>query len=110
MDVISQDQLPFSRIARELVGDDHGGLPVSLLLIDAPPGTGPGLHTHAYHELFIVQAGTATFTADGEERVVHAGEIVIVPPGTVHRFENTGDGPLRQISIQMSPRFVTEWL
>ena len=78
MHVISQDQLPFSRIARELVGDDHGGLPVSLFFIDAPPGRGPGLHTHAYHELFIVQEGTATFTAGDEERVVHAGEIVIV--------------------------------
>jgi hypothetical protein len=63
MDVISQHQLPFSRIASELVGDDHGGLPVSLLFIDAPPGRGPGLHTHAYHELFIVQEGTVTFTA-----------------------------------------------
>ena len=101
MDVISQDQLPFSRIASELVGDDHGGLPVSLLFIDAPPGRGPGL---------IVQEGTVTFTAGDEERVVHAGEIVIVPPGTPHRFENTGDGPLRQLSIQMSPRFVTDWL
>jgi len=110
MDVISQDQLPFSRIASELVGDDHGGLPVSLLFIDAPPGDGPGLHTHAYHELFIVQEGTVTFTAGDEERVVHAGEIVIVPPDTPHRFENTGEGPLRQLSIQMSPRFVTEWL
>ena len=70
-------------------------LPVSLLFIDAPPGRGPGLHTHAYHELFIVQEGTATFTADDEERVVHAGDIVIVPPGTPHRFENTGEGPLR---------------
>ena len=90
MDVISQDQLPFSRIASELVGDDHGGLPVSLLFID--------------------EEGTVTFTAGDEERVVHAGEIVIVPPNTPHRFENTGEGPLRQLSIQMSPRFVTDWL
>src|SRR4051812_40529268 len=108
--VINQEQLPFSRIARELVGDDHGGLPVSLIFVDAPPGDGPSLHTHAYHELFIVQEGTATFTAGGEERIVQAGDLVIVPPGTPHRFENTGERPLRQISIQMSPRFVTEWL
>ena len=83
MHVISQDQLPFSRIARELEGVDHGGVPVSLIFVDAPPGRGPGLHTHAYHELFLVQEGTATFTAGGEERVVGAGELVIVPPGTV---------------------------
>ncbi len=110
MHVIRQDQLPFSRIAHELEGADHGDVPVSLIFVDAPPGRGPGLHTHAYHELFIVQEGTVTFTAGDEERVVHAGDIVIVPPGTPHRFENTGEGPLRQLSIQMSPRFETEWL
>ena len=110
MHVIAQDQLPFSRIARELEGADHGDVPVSLIFVDAPPGRGPGLHTHAYHELFLVQEGTATFTADGEERVVGAGELVIVPPGTVHRFENTGDVPLRMTTIQTSPKFVTQWV
>jgi len=110
MYVIAQEQLPFSRIARELEGVDHGDVPVSLIFVDAPPGRGPGLHTHAYHELFLVQEGTVTFTADGEERVVGAGELVIVPPGTPHRFENTGDGPLRMTTIHTSPHFDTTWL
>jgi mannose-6-phosphate isomerase-like protein (cupin superfamily) len=110
MNVISQDQLPFSRIARELVGDDHGGLPVSLIFVDAPPGRGPGLHRHAYHELFLVQEGTGTFSAGDEERVVGAGEIVIVPPDTPHRFVNSGDRPLRMVTIHTSSRFGTEWL
>ena len=111
MHVIRQDQLPFSRIARELEGADHGDVPVSLIFIDAPPGRGPGLHTHAYHELFIVQEGTATFTADGEERVVGAGEIVIVPPGTPRTASRTpATARCASTTIQTSPRFVTEWL
>ena len=108
--VINQEQLPFSRIARELEGRDHEGVPVSLIFVDAPPGDGSGLHTHAYHELFLVQEGTATFTAGDEERVVGAGDIVVVPPEVPHRFLNTGDGPLRMTTIHTSPHFGTVWL
>jgi mannose-6-phosphate isomerase-like protein (cupin superfamily) len=108
--VIRQDQLPATAIARELEGEEHGGVGVSLILIDAAPGRGPSLHRHAYEEIFIVQAGRATFVAGDEERVVEAGEIAIVPAGTPHRFVNSGDGPLRQVSIHPRPRFETEWL
>ncbi|HTE60407.1 MAG TPA: hypothetical protein VK631_08635 [Solirubrobacteraceae bacterium] len=45
MPVIKQDSLPFSRNARELVGQDHGA-GVCLSFVDAPPGEGPSLHKH----------------------------------------------------------------
>jgi mannose-6-phosphate isomerase-like protein (cupin superfamily) len=108
--VVDQDRLPFSVIASEFEGDDHGGAGISILFVDAPPGRGPGLHRHAYEEVFIVQEGQATFTAGDEEREVRAGEVVVVPPDTPHRFVNSGDGPLRQIAIHVNSRFVTEWL
>jgi quercetin dioxygenase-like cupin family protein len=108
--VIGLDELPATATARELVGADHGGAGVCLIFLDAPPGHGPSLHRHPYEEIFVVQEGEATFTADGEERVVRAGEIVIVPAGVAHGFVNSGDGPLRQLDIHVSPRFDTEWL
>lgn len=110
MYVIDQSQLPFSVIAREFVGDDHGGVGISILFVDAPPGRGPGMHRHEYEEIIIVQEGSGTFTSGDEEREVRAGEVVVVPPDTPHRFVNSGDGPLRQIDIHVSSRFVTEWL
>ncbi len=51
-----------------------------------------------------------TFTVDTATVDVTAGHIVIVPPNTPHKFVNSGDGPLRQIDIHHSPRFITEWL
>jgi mannose-6-phosphate isomerase-like protein (cupin superfamily) len=108
--VIKQDQLPLSNIARELVGADHGGAGVCLLFVDAPPGGGPSLHKHPYEEVFITLEGEATFVANGQELVVQPGEIVIVPPETPHAFRNSGDGRLRQIDIHVSPSFSTEWL
>jgi mannose-6-phosphate isomerase-like protein (cupin superfamily) len=109
MTVIAQEQLPFSRIARELVGAEHGA-GVCLLFVDAPPGDGPSLHRHPYEEIFIIQEGSCTFHVDGDEFEAAAGDIVIAPAGAAHRFVNTGDGPLRQIDIHVSPSFATEWL
>jgi mannose-6-phosphate isomerase-like protein (cupin superfamily) len=109
MTVISQDARPFSRIARELVGADHGA-GVCLLFVDAPPGDGPSLHRHPYEEIFIIQEGRCTFFVGDDEFEAGAGEIVIAPAGAPHRFVNSGDGPLKQIDIHVSPAFSTEWL
>jgi quercetin dioxygenase-like cupin family protein len=110
MHVVSIDQLPAGSFSHELEGADHGGVGVSLIFTEAAPGQGPSLHRHDYVEVHVVQGGEAVFTAGDEERVVRAGEIVVVPPGTPHRFEASGDGQFREIGIHVSPRFMTEWL
>jgi mannose-6-phosphate isomerase-like protein (cupin superfamily) len=110
MPVISQEALPLSNIAREFVGDDQGGVGITFLLVDAPPGRGPSLHKHPYEEVFIVQEGRATFVMGGDELEAGAGDIVVVPAEVPHRFVNSGDGPLRQVDIHVNPHFVTEWL
>ena len=110
MYVVNQADLPLSNIAREFVGDDHGGVGITFLVVDASPGRGPSLHRHPYAEIFIVQEGEATMTDGETERVVGAGDVVVVGPGAPHAFKNTGDGPLRQVDIHLSPKFATEWL
>jgi mannose-6-phosphate isomerase-like protein (cupin superfamily) len=110
MYVVNQADLPLSNIAREFVGDDHGGVGITFLVVDAPPGRGPSLHRHPYAEILIVQEGEATLTDGETERVVGAGDVVVVGPGEPHAFKNTGDGPLRQIDIHLSSSFATEWL
>ena len=110
MHVVSRDQLPAGSFSHEFVGDDHGGVGVSLIFTEAGPGQGPSLHRHDYVEIHVVQDGEALFVAGDEERVVRAGQIVIVPAGLPHRFENSGDGPFREIGIHVNSRFVTEWL
>jgi mannose-6-phosphate isomerase-like protein (cupin superfamily) len=110
MPVIPQDSLPFSVIAREFVGKDHGGVGVCILMVDAPPGRGPSLHRHPYDEIVLIQEGHGTFTIGDEQLEAGAGDLVIVPANQPHAFVNTGDGPLRQIDIHVSPHFSTEWL
>jgi mannose-6-phosphate isomerase-like protein (cupin superfamily) len=104
--IIKRDQLR----AHELVGRDQGGAGVCVIFVDAPPGDGPSLHKHPYEEVFITLEGQATFVVRDEEIVAEADDIVIVPPDTPHGFTNSGQGPLRQINIHVSPTFSTEWL
>ncbi|HET6548328.1 MAG TPA: cupin domain-containing protein, partial [Solirubrobacter sp.] len=86
------------------------GIDITILFVDAPPGRGPSLHRHPYAEVLIVQEGEATFTLGEEEREVRAGDIVVAHANQPHAFVNTGDGPLKQIDIHLSPSFSTEWL
>lgn len=83
-------------------GHRHGDVDLSFFVTDTPPGGGPRLHVHPYAEVFLVESGEATFTAGGEERVVSGGHVVVVPPETAHRFENTGEDALRVVSIHPS--------
>jgi mannose-6-phosphate isomerase-like protein (cupin superfamily) len=108
--VIKQSDLPWSSIAHELVGDDHGGIGLCVIFVDAEPGRGPALHTHPYDEVLIIQEGRATATVGDETIDVGAGDIVLIPAGEPHAFTNTGDTNLRQVDIHASPRFSTEWL
>jgi mannose-6-phosphate isomerase-like protein (cupin superfamily) len=93
----------------EFLGADLGGAPACVIFVDAEPGQGPRLHKHAYAELFFIIEGQATFTDGETERVVSAGETVVVPADQPHAFHNSGTERLRQIDVHLSPRFITEW-
>jgi Cupin domain len=64
--IVDISALPRTAHAHELVGADHG-VPVSLILIDCPPGEGPALHRHPYAELFLIESGQGSFHLDGVE-------------------------------------------
>ena len=106
---IHSSDLPGSGRARDFVGEDHG-VGVTLILLDAEPGFGPRLHRHPYEEVFVIHEGEATFTVGDAEIEAGAGDIVVAPANTLHRFVNTGAGQLRFTSVHRSPRFETEWL
>jgi quercetin dioxygenase-like cupin family protein len=81
------------------------GASVSVIVVDAPPGGGPRLHRHPYEEVFVVQEGSATFTAGDDVIEATSGQVVVA-----HKFVNSGAGRLRQVDIHASDHFVTEWL
>jgi quercetin dioxygenase-like cupin family protein len=108
--VLALDALEHTEHSHEFVGAEHGDVPFSAILVHSQPGVGPKLHRHPYAEVFIVDAGRATFRIGDETIVVDAGHVVVSPPGEAHGFTNTGDGELRLVAIHGAGRFSTEWL
>jgi len=107
--VIPLDDLDHTPSAHDFVGADHGA-PFSVILVHVGPGGGPKVHRHPYAEVFIVEAGAATFTLGDESVAVGPGHVVVGPPMVSHGFTNSGAGELRVVAIHGAPEFVTEWL
>src|SRR3954453_2231629 len=80
-------------------GDDA---PLSVFVVEFQRGQGPSLHLHPYPELFLVETGTAVFTAGEEELTVTGAHFVVVPAETPHRFKGAGDDTLRVVSVHPS--------
>jgi len=97
--------LPFQGMSRQFVGEDQANVQMSAFLAKVPPGRATAVHTHPYDTVAFVQAGTGTWTVDGESRQMSVGDIVVVKAGSVHRFENTGSVPLAVLDIHLWPHF-----
>lgn len=109
-ELLERQQLNADGTSREFVGLEHGNVGVSFILVNDQPGTGPRLHRHPYAEVFVVQEGRVTFTVESKTIEAVAGQVVVALPGEAHKFVNSGDGPLKQIDIHASDRFITDWL
>lgn len=73
-------------------------------------GSGPRLHQHPYTETFVIRSGRALFTIGDTQREGRAGEILVVPPNTPHKFEVLGPEVYDAVHIHESDHFITEWL
>lgn len=76
----------------------------------AGPGGGPKLHKHPYSETFVLMKGEVLFSVGDQEIQAKAGQIVVVPPETPHKFANGGSGSVEMMDIHASSKFITVWL
>ncbi len=60
--MISRDELLYGGIVNKSEGCRYGATNVSFFLVNAPPGSGPRLHTHPHEEVCVAQEGRASFT------------------------------------------------
>ncbi|NMH79354.1 cupin domain-containing protein [Pseudonocardia xinjiangensis] len=94
----------------QLQGREHGGTVSVILVSTDEPGAGPALHQHPYDETFVMHGGEAEFTVAGQVLVATAGQVVVVPPQTPHKFRNVGSERLVMTNIHANDVFITEWL
>ncbi len=107
---IRQSQLPFAGSSHHFVGADQGDVNISVFLLSAAPGRGPGPHRHPYDEVQFIREGRGSYVVDGVAFEAEAGDILVIKAGEVHSFTNTGDTPLVQLDVHLSPRFIQEKL
>lgn len=108
--VVNKDELENTGSTLEFEGYLHADTEVSFILVDMQPGEGVRLHQHPYQEIFILQEGAATYMVGITTLEARAGQIIIAPADTPHKFVNSGEGKLRQVDIHLSKRFITQWL
>ena len=105
---VRRQDLPFVGSSHQFVGADQGGVNVSVFLLDAAPGKGPGPHRHPYDEVQFVRSGRGRWVVDGHEFEAGAGDILVIKAGEVHSFTCIGDEPLVQLDVHLNERFIQE--
>lgn len=105
---VRQEALPFVGSSHQFVGADQGDVKVSVFLLSALPGKGPGPHRHPYDEIQFIREGRGAYKVDGVEFEAGAGDILVIKAGEIHEFKNCGDVPLVQVDVHVSPRFIQE--
>ena len=100
---------PASEPFTEFEGRQFGAGASFILVQTDEPGVGPELHQHPYAETFVIRSGRPRFTVGSEQVVGVAGQIIVVPAGTLHRFAMIGPEPLEMIDIYASDMFITTW-
>ncbi len=86
---------------RFLVKGEASGGSVAVFEFDVPAGARlPGAHSHdGYEETVYGLEGTVTWTLEGRQVEVGPGEVLCIPRGAVHCFDNDHDVDAKVLAI-----------
>ena len=92
------DEIRIGQLAIRFKLRDPG---LSVFEFDVPAGAKvPIAHSHdAYEETIYGLVGTMTWTVDGRTIEVAAGDVLSIPRGVVHRFDNPHDEDASALGI-----------
>jgi mannose-6-phosphate isomerase-like protein (cupin superfamily) len=75
-----------------------------LVIMTIPPGGEIGAEVHqGIDQILIAVDGSGRSEIEGEPAPFTAGDVVVVPEGTRHNIVNTGDIPLRVVTVYGPP-------
>jgi len=67
-----------------------------MAIVELPPGSTEGRHTHFAEVYAFVLEGTPTLDVEGQPtRVFKAGDVFTIAPGLVHEGSNRGSAPVK---------------
>ncbi|MCC6363363.1 MAG: cupin domain-containing protein [Bryobacterales bacterium] len=88
-------------VIRFLLEGNASGGSVAVFEFEVPAGAKvPVAHSHdAYEETIYGLEGMLTWTVDGRQSAVGPGEVLCIPRGAVHRFDNLHDASAKMLGI-----------
>jgi mannose-6-phosphate isomerase-like protein (cupin superfamily) len=66
--------------------------------VNVDPGSGQRPHSHAPEQVYVVVRGRGKMKVSDEERLVEEGDLIYIPPYTLHGIENLSDVVLTYVS------------
>jgi len=107
---IIENPVSGERITFRRTGADTGGELLAFDLELQPDGAVPGKHVHpSQEERFTVVSGRMKFRKGLRTVIAEAGDVVVVPAGTPHKFENAGD-EVAHVQVEVRPALKMEQL
>jgi quercetin dioxygenase-like cupin family protein len=93
--------------------DSRGSIAVFEGVVPAAQRLAAPAHSHdQYEETIYVIDGVLTFTIDGKQFEVEAGQALCIPRGAVHRFDNNGSEDAKGLCVitpaTIGPRYFRE--
>jgi len=83
------------------------GAKSQLVVMSIPPGGEVGEETHQHVEQTLYfQSGTGEAFLNGKKSPIGPGDVVVVTPGTLHNFINTGKVPLQIFTTYAPPNHI----
>ena len=88
-------------VIRFLLEGEASGGSIALFELDVPAGARvPAAHSHdGYEETIYGLEGVLTWTLDGRQTDVGPGEVLFIPRGVVHRFDNDHGVEAKMLAI-----------
>ena len=99
---MTQEQIKIGGIAiRYLVEGHEANNSVAMFELDVEPGSKvPGPHSHdGYEETLYGLEGVLTFTVGGKQAEIGPGQVLVIPRGVVHRFDNLHSTMARLLTV-----------
>lgn len=92
-------------IIRELMHPEvHGNSNQSLAEATIAEGTATALHRHhRTEEIYHITAGSGRMSLGEQAFEVGVGDTIHIPPGTLHKVQNTGEEPLKLLCCCAPP-------
>lgn len=108
MQIKKSNQVPSAEVTMEgaadcrvrwLIGEVDQAPNFAMREFEVAPGGHTPKHFHDYeHEIYVL-SGRGVLVDGNQDRPLAAGDVVLIAPGDVHQFRNSGDEPLKFLCL-----------